>query len=120
MVQQNTFGMAAKFIIDNKHDKAIVQSIHAVVSVARKIDPAANTTLSPALDSLHNQGLLNHKGLSAAFKTLYGYTSQEEGLRHPLVFNKEANVGQEESVFFFGACAAFAGYLVRKHLSSNG
>ncbi|MDE2916070.1 MAG: hypothetical protein OXM00_02420 [Paracoccaceae bacterium] len=109
---------AADFIIHNNHDDAIVQSIHAVESVARKINPNANT-LGPALDTLQEGGLLNHKSLSTAFKKLYGYTCDEEGLRHSLVFNEEANVDQDESVFFFGACASFAGYLARKYLSSR-
>ena len=109
---------AADFIIHNNHDDAIVQSIHAVESVARRINPDAST-LGPALDTLQERGLLNHRALSAAFKKLYGYTCDEEGLRHALVFNEEANVDQDESVFFFGACASFAGYLARKYLSSR-
>ncbi|MDE2673578.1 MAG: hypothetical protein OXH65_00535 [Paracoccaceae bacterium] len=109
---------AADSIICGNHDNAIVHSIHAVESVARKINPDANT-LGKALDTLRDRELLNHSALSEAFKKLYGYTSNEEGLRHSLIDNEEADVGQDESVFMFGACAAFAGYLVRKHLSSR-
>lgn len=42
-------------------------------------------------------------------------TSSEEGVRHSLVFKDSADVGLDEAMFMFGACASFAAYLANKH-----
>ncbi|MCY4197087.1 MAG: hypothetical protein OXD33_09265 [Rhodobacteraceae bacterium] len=105
---------AVDHINGGRHAAAIAESIHAVESVARKIDPKASKSLSPALKSLQDRGLLTHDALCKAFEKLYGYTSNEQGIRHALIDKDAANVDVAESVFMFGACASFAGYLVRK------
>ena len=92
---------------------AVRESIHAVESVARLLAPDANT-LSPALAELERGGQL-HPALKEAFSRLYGYTSDEEGIRHPLIENAESPVGQDEAVFMLGACASFSSYLWRRH-----
>ncbi len=106
---------AAKHINAGQFADAITDSIHAVVSVARTIDDQESKTLGPALDSLERVGLLKHPSLKQAFKTLYGYTCEEQGIRHPLIAESAANVGLDEALFMYGACASFAGYLVSKH-----
>ena len=93
---------------------SVRESIHAVESVARQLDPDAAKTLGPALLSLENRGVL-HSALKEAFRNLYGYASDEQGIRHPLLDRPDANVGSEEAVFMLGACASFASYLWRKH-----
>lgn len=93
---------------------AIRESIHAVESVARLLDPKAASTLGPALASLEGQGRL-HPALKKAFNSLYGYTSDEQGIRHALLDDAESPAGQDEAVFMLGACASFASYLWRKH-----
>ena len=92
---------------------AVRESIHAVESTARQIDPNART-LDPALKSLERAGAL-HPALKQAFSNLYGYTSDEQGIRHALIDNPQANVGLDEAVFMLGACASFSSYLARKH-----
>ena len=54
----------------NKEDfpAAIRESIHAVESVARKIDPEASKALTPALNSLQKHGILKHSAFNEAFK----------------------------------------------------
>ncbi len=93
---------------------SVRESIHAVESVARQLDPEAAQTLGPALDSLEKRGAL-HPALKVAFSTLYGYTSDEQGIRHALLDRTDAQVGRDEAVFMLGACASFASYLWRKH-----
>lgn len=95
---------------------AVRESIHAVESVARQLDPAASNTLGPALDSLKKRGRL-HPALKKAFSELYGYTSDEQGIRHSRLDRTEAQVGQDEAVFMLGACASFASYLWRRHVA---
>ena len=105
---------AAEHINARQYADSVVDSIHAVDSVARVIDPKASGTLGPALDSLEKAEVLKHPALKQAFKKLYGYTSNEQGMRHPLIDRSAADVGQDEAVFMFGACASFAAYLVSK------
>ena len=91
---------------------SVRESIHAVESAARQLDPRASKTLEPALNSLGRYKPL-HPTLKAAFSTLYGYTSREEGIRHALLSQSNAPVGQNEAVFMLSACAAFSSYLCR-------
>ena len=106
---------AAEAINENRYADAVRESIHAVESVARTIDPNAGKTLGPALKSLEAAGVLNHRALQEAFSKLYGYTSDENGIRHALLDEGAAYVDLDDAVFMFGACASFAAYLVNRH-----
>ena len=106
-------------INSGQYSNAVRDSIHAVESVACMIDPRANKTLGAALDSLEREGLLDHPGLKQGFKKLYGYTSDEQGIRHALLDQDSPNVGLDEAVFMFGACASFAAFLVSKHQKAS-
>ena len=97
---------------------SIRESIHAVESVARQLDPKASATLGPALKSLERQGGL-HPALKDAFSKLYGYTSDEQGIRHAYLEDTESKSGLDEAVFMLSACAAFASYLSRQAPGSN-
>ncbi len=108
---------AAEHINGGRYGDAIVDSIHAVESVARKIDPKASTTLGHALKSLERRGMEIHPALSAAFQKLYGYTNDAQGLRHAWIDRDDPSVGFDLSLFMFGACAPFAAYLARKHMA---
>lgn len=110
---------AVEHINAQQYGDSVADSIHAVESVARIIDTQANKTLTPALDSLEKAGLLNHPALKQGFEKLYGYASNEQGIRHALLNQDSADVGLDEAVFMFGACASFAAYLVNKHRQMN-
>jgi hypothetical protein len=45
---------------------------------------------------------------------LYGYSSDEEGVRHALVFKEEAQVDEADALFMLGACASFVSYLLAR------
>ncbi len=105
---------AAERINAQQYGDSIADSIHAVESVARVIDPKASKTLDRALDSLAKAGVLKHPALKEAFKKLYAYTSDEQGIRHARLHEDEADFGLDEAVFMFGACASFAAYLTNK------
>ena len=97
---------------------SVRESIHAVESVARQLDPEAAQTLGPALKSIERRGAL-HPALKKAFDTLYGYTNDEQGIRHAYLSQMDAGVGLDEAVFMLGACASFASYLWRKHVAGE-
>lgn len=94
---------------------SIHKSISAVETVARSIDHESSRSLGSALTSLERRGLQLHPALKEGLSKIYGYTSDEPGIRHGLRGNTKANVSQDEAVFMLGACASFASYLWRKH-----
>ena len=104
---------AADCVNRGDHSGAVRESIHAVESTARHFDPNAKT-LNEALKALEGGGTL-HPALKRAFSNLYGFTSDEQGIRHALIDDPQPNVGQDEAVFMLGACASFSSYLARKH-----
>ena len=110
---------AAGHINAEQYADSIADSIHAVESVARTICPESKT-LGPALKSLEKAQILKHPALKQAFEKLYAYTSDEQGIRHALIEKDAADVGLEEAIFMFGACASFAAYLTQKHRQQAG
>ena len=105
---------AAAHINARQFADSISDSIHAVESVARRIDPKSNT-LGDALKALEKKGLLTNGQLKTGFEKIYAYTNNEEGIRHAQVFKDSPDVDLDEAMFMFGACASFAAYLVNKH-----
>ncbi len=105
---------ASARINEGKWADSIRESIHAVESVARQLDPDGARTLGPALNSIERRTPL-HPALKSGFQKLYGYTSDEQGIRHALLDEVSSRVGQDEAIFMLSACASFASYLWHKH-----
>ncbi|WP_148663451.1 hypothetical protein [Bosea vaviloviae] len=91
---------------------SVRESIHAVEAMALRLAPDASV-LGPALIALERRGRL-HGGLKNAFNSLYGYTSDEKGVRHALVLGNEARVDEADALFMLGACASFVSYLIAR------
>ena len=106
---------AAEHINAKQFSDSIADSIHAVESVARMIDPGSKKTLGSALRSLEKAGVLKNRELKTALEKLYHYTNTEQGIRHALTDQTVADVGLTEAIFMFGACASFAAYLTSLH-----
>lgn len=105
---------ATEHIHARQYADSISDSIHAVESVACRVSPDAKT-LGKALKHLEAEGLLTNKTLKNALGKLYGYTNDEQGIRHALLEQDSATVGVDEAVFMYGACASFAAYLTHKY-----
>jgi hypothetical protein len=95
---------------------SVRESIHAVESVARSLEPAGG--LAAALGKLEKSAAI-HGGLKAGFSSIYGYTSDEQGIRHPLIDGPSANVDEIDALFMIGACASFVSYLIGKARSAG-
>ncbi|KEZ20089.1 hypothetical protein CP98_01294 [Sphingobium yanoikuyae] len=89
---------------------AIRESIHAVEAAAKVVEPYASE-LGPALSRLEKRAAIN-PAMKRAFGALYGFSSDEKGIRHSLVYDEKANVTEADAMFMFGACAAFVSYLL--------
>ena len=90
------------------------ESIHAVEAMAVRLAPDTDT-LGAALKVLEQRGHL-HGGLKSAISSLYGYSSDEEGVRHALVFNDEAQVDEADALFMLGVCASLVSYLLARSI----
>lgn len=111
---------AAKCLSAGDDSGAIRESIHAVESVAKIIDGDAKSTLGPALKRIEASTGSLHPALRKAFETLYGYTNDKDGIRHASLSPNDKDVGEEEAVFMFVACAGFVSYLISKSLRTGG
>jgi hypothetical protein len=91
---------------------SIRDSIHAVESAAKLVVPDASS-LGPALDALAKSGKL-HGAMRKGFDGLYGFTSDEKGIRHSLLEKAEVEVDEADAQFMLSACAAFVSYLLAR------
>jgi hypothetical protein len=94
---------AASALIAGKAADSIRESINAVESVARVLGGA--NSLSAALSKLKAKNVI-HPVLEKGFNTLYGFTSDEQGIRHPLLEVSEAKM-EADAIFMIGASAYF-------------
>jgi hypothetical protein len=90
---------------------SIRESIHAVESVVRVLEPKGD--FAKALSTLDAKTKI-HGAMKAGFGSLYGFTSDEKGIRHPLLESAAAQVDETDALFMIGACAAFVSYLINK------
>lgn len=87
---------------------SIKESISAVEAVARVITGREKATLGDALKVMER----THIAMNQAFVKLYGYTSDESGIRHALL--EDGVVGLPEAKFMLIACSAFVNYLAEQ------
>jgi hypothetical protein len=97
---------------DPKYGDSIKNSISAVESMCRHIVNDDKATLGQALKQLKNAGIRIHHSLELAFGQLYGYTSDESGIRHALI--GEDCTYLEDATYMLVTCSAFINYLVVK------
>lgn len=88
---------------------SIKESISAVESLSKIIVQDDKTTLGQALKIIEKKHSIPGS-LKSAFSALYGYTSDEGGIRHSLL-EKNVKVEMEEARFMLIACSAFVSTL---------
>jgi len=90
---------------------SIKESISAVEAICNLITKEENATLGQALKKIEDKVDL-HSALKKAFSSLYGYTSDADGIRHALL--DEPNLDFEDAKFMLVSCSTFVNYLVIK------
>jgi AbiJ N-terminal domain 4 len=96
---------------DPDYRNSIKEAISAVESIAKQISGGKSKGLDAALDALAQKSEL-HGALKAGFKSLYGFSSDADGIRHAIL--DEPNVGFAEAKYMIVACSAFVNYLIQK------
>lgn len=95
---------------------SIKESISAVESVAKIIGSKDGDGITLALKVLGEKANL-HGALKSAFEKLYGFTSDDDGIRHAMI--DDPSVGFDEAKYMIVSCSAFCSYLLGKAQSVN-
>lgn len=90
---------------------SIKESISAVESICKLITKNKKSTLGKCLTKIENKVGM-HPALKEAFRKLYGYTNDSDGIRHALL--KQSNLDLEDALFMLVSCSAFINYLLTK------
>jgi hypothetical protein len=101
---------AGEELTAGRYADSVRESIHAVESVARVLEPSANL-LSTALRKLEKSAYI-HPAMKDGFDKLYAYTNDEQGVRHARL--DASKVDETDALFMIGACAAFVSYMINK------
>jgi hypothetical protein len=96
---------------------SIKESISAVEAACRILTGNNHATLGDALKQLKAKVAL-HSALEKAFLSMYGYTSDAEGIRHALM--DEPRLESEDAKFMLVSCSAFVNYLRSKAARAGG
>lgn len=89
---------------------SIKESISAVESLAKILSGKDKATLGEALNALESKGVDLHGALKASFQSLYGYTSDAEGIRHGLL--EESTLTKADAKYMLVSCSSFVNYLI--------
>lgn len=110
---------AIKLYSDDEPDyeNSIKESISAVESMCCIIVGEDNS-LGTTLNELNKNNVQIHPALIKGFKALYGYASDEGGIRHGNIDFKGAK--DEDAKYMLVTCAAFVNYLCLKYSRYKG
>ena len=104
---------AAQHLAEGKWRDSVRESITAVESVAMSLG-TGGATLGDALKKLDREWRI-HPALHGALSKLYGWTSDEDNVRHGAeAVDGGTEVDREEAVFMIGVCASFCSYFLGK------
>lgn len=95
---------------------SIKESISAVESYCSILTGNPKATLGQALKQIEKDNNI-HPALKNSFSSLYGYTSDADGIRHALL--DDDNLNQEDAKFMLVACSAFINYLRQKETKTT-
>lgn len=110
---------ALEFLSDRKspdYRNSIKESISAVESLCVSISDDPKASLGAALNAIERSHKL-HPAFKKALSSLYGYTSDSNGIRHALL--EESSVSYSDAKFMLVACSAFVNYVLGKSSERN-
>jgi len=99
---------AASHLSQGRFADSVRESVHSIESLVRKA--TGQSKFSRAIAQLASERHL-HESFKQALGNLYGYSSDEQGIRHPLLDKGDSNVTEHDALFMIGICSSFATYL---------
>lgn len=105
---------ALELLSDRKNPdyrNSIKESVSAVEAVAQSVTGSSNASLGAALKAISTKAPM-HPALNKSLSSLYGYTSDSNGIRHALL--ESSDLDFVDAKFMLSACAAFVNYVIGK------
>lgn len=90
---------------------SVKESISAVEAIAKSVTGDKSASLGAALKEISAKAPM-HPALNRSLSSLYGYTSDSNGIRHALL--ESSNLDFIDAKFMLVACSAFVNYLIGK------
>lgn len=90
---------------------SVKESISAVEALCVSVSDDSKATLGAALNKIEKTHKL-HPALKKALSSLYGYTSDSDGIRHAML--EESTIGYSDAKFMLASCSAFINYVLGK------
>lgn len=99
------------------YPNSIKESISAVESLCNIIVRNPNSTLGQAIKKLEDAGVELHPALVKGFSNLYGWTNDEDGVRHAMM--EMSTVDQDDARYMLVTCSAFVNYLIAESIKAR-
>ena len=100
------------------YQNSIKESITAVETMCDIIVQKKNASLGEALKHLEDNGVLIHSALKTAFNSLYGYTSDANGIRHSGNIDGPTATFAEAK-YMLVSCSGFVNYLIELYSNTD-
>jgi hypothetical protein len=110
---------ALELLSDRKspdYRNSIKESVSAVEAVAQSVTGDRGATLGAALKVISSKAPM-HPALNKSLSSLYGYTSDSDGIRHALL--ESSSLDFVDAKFMLSACAAFVNYMIGKSIQGE-
>lgn len=91
---------------------SVKESISSVEAMCRIIVGESSMTLGAALKRLKNHGISLPSAMEKSWHQMYGYTSDQGGIRHSLT-DGAVEVSAAEAQYMLVCCSAFVSYLIQ-------
>ena len=105
---------ALKMLSDRQnadYRNSVKESISAVEALCKLLGNNPKGTLGKALNQLENNNIKLHPAMKEAWGNLYGYSSDQGGIRHSLRLDSQ-DVSSAEAKYMLVSCSAFVSYLI--------
>ncbi len=92
------------------YPNSIKESISAAESIVRIITGA--DSFAAGVNNLEEYGIKLHGAHQSALKSLYGFTSDADGIRHASTNSEPLDINQNTARFMLITCSAFVNYII--------
>lgn len=109
---ESHFRKAAERLTSGDWPGAVHESVSAVESAARFVSHDERAVLSDIVKKMAKDDRIRHGCLRDVILKIYGYASDERGVRHSQGSLASQNVSEREALYLFGLCASTVSYLL--------
>lgn len=98
------------------YHNSIKESINAVEGICKLLTGEKSGGIKDPINILAEK-IYIHPALKEGYKKIYGYTSDEGGIRHPML--EDNTVGFAEAKYMLVSCSAFVNYIIDNAIKSK-